>query len=332
MTKKERIKKAINFEKPDKLPYAIWTHLPLIDLDPQKLAEHTCDFYYQYNTDLVKTMDNGMYACEDYGLKVDYSDITSGGVAKVISTPIASYHDWEKFPVLNLSDATSLQRELKSLKLLVSKLKTEEVPIVFTVFSPLTTADKLSNKQVIAQIEEGHGNEVKRALELITKLTYSLVEEAINIGADGIFFASQLSSYDFTDEKTYLEYGRPYDMAVIQASKGWCNILHAHGKNIMFDILKDYPVNIFNWHAFESSPSIEEAKKANKCLMGGLVRNDITTGNEKAINKEIEECLKSYKGVGHILSPGCVIRYPIKRDNLMSICRIKDELSKPFFD
>ena len=39
MTKKERIQAAIAGEKPDKLPYSFWTHLPGIDLNPELLAE-----------------------------------------------------------------------------------------------------------------------------------------------------------------------------------------------------------------------------------------------------------------------------------------------------
>ena len=34
MTKKERIQAAIRGEKPDKMPYSFWTHMPGTDLDP----------------------------------------------------------------------------------------------------------------------------------------------------------------------------------------------------------------------------------------------------------------------------------------------------------
>lgn len=331
MNKKERIKEAISQKKPDRLPYALWTHLPGDDLDPAKLAEKTAEFYYDYDIDLVKTMNNGMYAEEDFGTVVDYSQIKKGGVARVISSPVKSYRDWEKLPLLTLSSAVALQREIKSLKLLVEKLKNENVPIVFTVFSPLTTADKLSCKQIAAQIKDGHGDDVKKGLIQITDLTCQLVKEAISCGADGIFLATQLSSTDYLDEAAYREYGRPYDLQVIQASTGWCNILHAHGKNIMFNLLKDYPVDIFNWHAFETAPDLTEAKKADKCLMGGLVRSDITQGNDKEIRKQIEQWLYAYQGKGQILSPGCVIRYPIKPESLHKVAEIKKEIETGYY-
>ena len=45
MTKKERIQAAIRGEEVDRVPYSLWTHLPMIDLDPVSNAEHTYDFY-----------------------------------------------------------------------------------------------------------------------------------------------------------------------------------------------------------------------------------------------------------------------------------------------
>ena len=54
MTKKERIQAAIAGEKPDKLPYSFWTHLPGIDLNPELLAEKTYEFYKKYDIDFIK--------------------------------------------------------------------------------------------------------------------------------------------------------------------------------------------------------------------------------------------------------------------------------------
>ena len=41
MNKLERIQAAIRGEKTDQVPYSFWTHLPGIDLDPEKLAAMT---------------------------------------------------------------------------------------------------------------------------------------------------------------------------------------------------------------------------------------------------------------------------------------------------
>ncbi len=324
MNKKERIFNAVNNKEVDQLPYAIWTHLPGIDLDPDKLAEETYAFFEKYDTDLIKTMNNGMYATEDFGVKVDYSDIENGGVAKVISTPINKIEDFSKIKELDFSKAEALNRELYSLKETLKLVEGKDVPVIFTVFSPFTTINKLCNGKIVDYIKTGQTKYIHQALQIITDATVKLVKKANEIGCDGIFFASQMSSYDVCDEKTFVEFGKQYDIQVLQASSGFCDVIHAHGTNIMFDVLKGYPIDIFNWHCWESEPTLEKAKEIDKCLMGGLIRGDITNSNYQAIDQQIEACWEILRGHHHILSPGCVIRYPLNDDALAYVKQAKD--------
>ena len=71
MTKAERIAAAIRGDAVDRVPYSLWSYLPMIDLDPAVNAEHTYDFYKTYDVDILKTMNNGMYSVEDVGVTVD---------------------------------------------------------------------------------------------------------------------------------------------------------------------------------------------------------------------------------------------------------------------
>lgn len=325
MNKKERIRAAVMGEKPDCLPYSFWSHLPEVDLDPVLLAEKTYQFYRTYDVDFIKTMNNGMYAIEDFGCKIDFTDVKNGGVAKVVSTPIECAADWEKISVCPINQG-SLARELTSLKLLLAKVRQENVPVLFTVFSPITIADKLSGKRLLAHIKEGHGAAVHKALRAITETTANLAREAIRLGADGIFFASQLSTYDAIAPSDYTEYGKPYDLMVLEsATGGWFNTLHAHGNNIMLEALRDYPVAVFNWHAWETLPSLNEARALiGKCLMGGLQRMDITNKKKNEVQHQIFECIQMLGGRNHILTPGCVIRHPLDNEMLSFVKRTKD--------
>lgn len=324
MTKAERIAAAIRGDAVDRVPYSLWSYLPMIDLDPAANAEHTYDFYKTYDVDILKTMNNGMYSVEDFGVTVDYSDIERGGVAKIISTPVHTPEDWLKVKSVSLHEG-ALAREQDYLKRLLKKTN-GEVPVIFTVFSPLTTANKLC-PHMMEHIASGHGEQVKAALTAITETTCALVQRVIELGADGIFFATQLSSYDLVKEDLYKEYGMPYDIAVLSASQGWCNVLHAHGKHIMFPLLRKYPVQIFNWHAWESLPGIHEAQvMTGKCIMAGLERMDITDGHKNEIEHQIYETLRETGGRHVILSPGCVIRYPLDPDMLSFVRKAKGEI------
>lgn len=331
MTKKERIQAVIRGEKPDKLPYSFWSHMPGTDLDPEAISEKTLEFYKKYDFDFVKTMNNGMYAIEDFGCTVDYSEIEKGGVAKVVKTPIHCIEDWEKLQVCPCNEG-SYARELKHLQLVLEKLKGEEVPVIFTVFSPITIADKICGGKLVEQIENGGGSYIHGALRVITETTCQLAKAAIELGADGIFFASQMSSYDKCTTAQYREFGEPYDLEVLEAAKdGWMNTIHCHGNNIMFEVLKHYPVQIFNWHAWETLPDLDEAYRlTGKCLMGGLNRSDITKRNKGAVQHQIFQCFKQLNGMHQILTPGCVIRYPLDDEMLSFIGKTRDEIEAIF--
>ena len=324
--KKERIRKTICGEKPDKLAYSFWTHLPVIDLDPLKLAQETYSFYKKYDLDFIKTMNNGMYSIEDFGCKIDYQPVLNGGIAKVLTKPINTITDIKHLTKLSIKKG-ALAREILSLKLLKNYVK-EEAPIIFTIFSPLTTLQKLCGLTLLKQAMQEVPQDVHTALEHISLTTAELATEAIHHGADGVFFASQSSSYDTFSLEEYLAFGRPYDLqSLAGASQGWFNVIHAHGKNIIFELLKDYPVQVFNWHAGESYPEMDEAADlTGKCLMGGLERADITRGDRNALQNQIYRSIKIMKKKNHILSPGCVIRYPLDEKILHYIKEVKDSI------
>ncbi len=334
MTKVERIKAALRKEEVDKLPYAFWTHLPGDDLIPEVVAEKTYEFYKRYDLDFIKMMNNGMYATEDFGCRADSSAVKSGGATVLTSSPIQTAEDWTRLEAPDIHKG-AYGRELKHLQLLLEKTK-GEVPVVLTVYTPLATANKIADSMLkygkdnkpLCHIREGNGDKLKAALEVITETTCQFIREVISTGADGVFIASQTSSYDYFTDEIYQEYGVPYDMRILDAAKGgWFNILHAHGDKLMFDTIKDYPVDAFNWHAFETLPTLKEARDlTGKCLIGGIQRYHITNRNKNAIIDEIYQCLAELKGRGHILTPGCVVRYPLDPEILSFVRRAKEEI------
>jgi len=333
MTKTERIKAAIDGKRPDMIPYSLWSHFPGVDMDPARLAEHTWEFYKKLNVDFIKTMSNGMYAIEDLGCEIDYSEVAKGGVAKVAHTPVSEVDDWNSVPAAHIGKG-ALARELASLELLLERLRREgeDVPVVFTVFSPLTTADKLSGKRLLRHIAEGGGGAVHAALDRITESTCALARRAVELGAAGVFLASQMSGYDVMGEALYREYGVPYDLRVLQASGGWFNALHAHGDNILFGVLKDYPVHALNWHVWESPPDPDEGHDlAAKCIMGGIKRMDVTNRNKNAVRSQIYRTVKALDGAGLILTPGCVIRHPLDEEMLAFVRQAKDDVEQALF-
>ncbi|HEX2824806.1 MAG TPA: uroporphyrinogen decarboxylase family protein [Burkholderiales bacterium] len=318
MNKLERIKATLNGEPVDRPPYSFWTHLPGIDLDPQRLAAESATFAKRYDIDVLKSMPNGLYCVEDWGCECDYSDIARGGVAKVVVPAVQSQGDWKTLQRVDVTQG-SYGRELRHLSRLV-ELVGPGVPVLATVFSPLTIAAKLSNgasREHLASDERA----VIAGLETIAQVTCDFSRAAIERGCAGVFLAMQEATCSAFTEADYRRFGEPYDSRVIQVAKsagGWFNAVHAHGEDILFDVIRRYDVEALNWHIGETPPSIADYRASGgaKPILGGLQRAHITNRNREGIAADIEAALAPNGGKGVIVAPACVIRHPVDDETL----------------
>ena len=330
MTKLERVRAALNGEAVDRPPYAFWTHMPGIDLDPQRLAEATASFAARYDLDFVKSMPNGLYCVEDWGCVCDYSGIAQGGVAEVVDPAIKTVRDWRTLDVVDITRG-SYGRELEHLTALLQRVG-PGVPVLSTAFSPLTIAGKLSNgasREHIALDPDA----VRSGLEVITEVTCAFVRETVARGCAGMFFAIQEATRSAYGEEAYRAFGEPYDRRVIEAAKdagGWFNVVHMHGDDILFDLLKNYDVTALNWHIGETPPSVSDYRGSGgtKPIVGGLQRGHITQQDRAGIEADIQRALSESSGRGLLLAPACVIRHPVDEATLTwTAARIRERTS-----
>jgi uroporphyrinogen decarboxylase len=290
-------------------PCSFWTHFPGTDLEPEALAHETLAFARRTGIDLIKSMPNGLYCVEDWGVVADYSEIAKGGVAHVVSTPIRSLEDWGTIRALDIRSG-ALGRELDHLDRLV-RAAGPHVPVLATVFSPLTIAKKLCPAGFAEALRSGR-HLVEHALSEIAATVHAFSRAAIEIGCAGVFFAVQ-DATPAVGAETYAALGRRFDLdALAGAQRGWCNAIHLHGDDVLFDAVADYPVPILNWHIGETAPSIADYRRAggSKAILGGLRRTALTTGDFTAIAEDIAAAYAAGDARGVIFGPGCVIRHP----------------------
>ena len=76
----------------------------------------------------------------------------------------------------------------------------EVVLLLQTVFSPLTTAMKLSGGRVIDHLRERPEN-VHEALQVVSSVTRDIVTASLDRGASGIFFATQCARHDLLSDQ-----------------------------------------------------------------------------------------------------------------------------------
>ncbi len=318
MSPADLVRAALAGQATPRAPYAFWTHFPETDLDPDAVARETLSFVRATRQDFVKSMPNGLYAVEDWGVRTDFSEVAAGGVAKVTESPIRTPQDWARVKRLDPTAGT-LGRELRHLSLLVQALGPDR-PVLATVFSPVTTAKKLSGGAFAAHAAS-HPALVRAALDEIAATTAAFSARAIALGCAGVFFAVQ-DATGTAGEAAWRELGLDHDLAALEGARdGWFNAVHMHGDDIAFDVLSTYPVHALNWHVGETAPSIAEYRAAGgtKPVLGGLRRMPITAREMATVEADIAAALAVNAGRSILLSPGCVIRHPVDRDFLASI-------------
>lgn len=312
----QRVRAALQGAPVDRIPYAFWTHFPLIDLDPDNLSAHTVSFATELDLDFVKTMPNGQFCTEDWGAVSDFSEVAKGGVAKVVKSAVTTPDDWKKIGILDVHKG-AFGRELTHLRNVCSALASDR-PVLATAFSPLTVAQKLAGSAYREHLQS-HPELVNRALANIAATMANYVRSAIDIGCCGVFFATQESSTQCITETTYRQFGIQHDLTVLDAAQnGWFNIIHMHGEEVMFDLLKNYPVTALNWHIGETDPLLADYASCaeRKPVVGGLQRKALTEGDIPTIRNNIANAISATEGRGLLLGPACVIRHPVDHNVL----------------
>lgn len=321
-----RLRAALRCEPVDRPPYGFWTHLPGIDLDPLRLAEETAAFADRFDMDFIKSMPNGFYMAQAWGCPVDFSDIPKGGVAKVVADRVVVASDWSALGVPSLAQA-DLARELSHLEALVARVGPSR-PVLATVFSPLTSASKLSGGRAV-----GHASSdpaaLQAGLEAITEVTCAFARAAIERGCAGVFLALQDATSDAMDADAYRVFGEPYDLRVLAAARSagsWFDAIHAHGENILFELLAGYPVDALNWHIGETPPAVADyldghalggrRPSPRRAILGGLQRTHITKMDRPRIQADLDRGFAETGGRGWLVAPACVIRHPVDNATL----------------
>lgn len=301
----ERIRAAIKGEEVDHVPVSLWRHWPVDDVTPEGLAAVTLSWQKEYDFDLVKFMPTGTYGIEDWGAETIYEP-NYNGVRTVTKFGLNDAAQWPKLEALDVTKGY-LGNQIEALRLSVEQLN-DSVPILQTIFSPLTTARKLAGERVFTDLRR-QPDLFKEGLQIIADTTVKFALESLRVGAHGMFFASQCDTYHLLSEAEYKEFGEYFDLIVLNAvQEAEFNMVHAHGQDIMFDLMSAYPANMFNWHDRLTWPTLAEAKERfSGLLVGGVSERDtLLYGPVEAIKAEVKDAIAQTNGRRLMVGPGCV--------------------------
>ncbi len=316
-THRERIQACLKGEIPDHTPIALWRHFPVDDQNPETLAASTLHFQGVYDFDIVKVTPASSFAVKDWGVDDKWMGDAEGSrryTKRVIQKP----RDWEKLEPL---DPTSphLAGQLDCLRLLKKNLPAE-TPIIQTIFNPLSQAKNLAGNETLLAHLRSQPEAVMKGLDIVARTTSKFIEAARDLGIDGIFYAIQHAQAGIMELNEYKTFGLPYDQQVLESTQGlWCNMLHLHGKDIFFSLLRLFDFQIVNWHDRETYPSLAEAKTLFKgTLCGGLRQDTLVLEDQSKVREEAEDAIQQTKGQRFILGTGCVVPITAAHGNYLA--------------
>lgn len=320
MTPKERILATINGEETDRLPVALWRHFPHDDAQADRLAAKVIEFQKRYQFDLVKVTPVAGYPAESWGAELYYLD-NANGTRGYTSRPVNAVQDWERLPVLDVHQGL-LGRELEATRLIRQGVG-DDVHVLQTIFSPLTTTKTLSDtlwKQHLLEEPDA----LHAGLKTITKTTLDFAKATLQAGADAIFFATQMATHNELTPEQYRTFGMAYDLQILSALQDEADfiLLHGHGTNIMFDLLCEYPVQVLNWHdRGEKCPPLSEGIKQFKgAVLGGLSdHSTLVEGDAEAVQREARDAVSQTGGKRFILGTGCVTMTTTPEANIRTV-------------
>lgn len=324
-THRERINMIIAGEEPDRFAASFWRHYFHLENNARDTAEAMIAFQREFDWDFIKVNPRADYHVQDWGLELIYStdELKKHEKARF---PIQSAEDWDRVEPLPMS-APNLAEHLQVVSL-IRKAVGPDVPILMTVFTPLSLAGRMvPSKETFVDYLRTEPERVERAVRAITRTFEQYAIELRNAGADGLFYATtHWASYDRLTWDEYQRYAVPYDLRVAQAAgDDALNLLHVcASNNFLRELSKfDYRAKLVNWDA--SDPTNVPLDKAyniypGAALVGGVDHTGWLLRSEPdEMVYFIDEIIKTHEPSRVIIGPGCAVEPETNMANLKAI-------------
>ena len=310
MTGRKRVEAALAMSVTDRPPVGAWGHTYREEWSPEELAGITVERARRFGWDYVKFQPRASSFAEAFGSVYHPPGHRLRGPI-LIRPAVPNLEAWSSVAVANRK-----ARELGP-----------DVPVIQTVFSPVTVGGYLvgkSQSRVVRELRK-HPDMVGPALERIAEALVDFTRRSVRAGAAGIFYAiSGYAGRKVMPEDVYRDLVLPYDQGVLNAlpAKAWFNAVHLCGSNLNFGLARDLPGQAVSWSIHnQGNPSLTEGQKiAGRAVMGGLSqRATLVYGPPARIRSEVSRAVKETDGRGLIVAPGCSVPPRVRETNLVAM-------------
>ncbi len=289
MTSIERVRAALAGREVDRPPFTIWYHFGLQHAPAARTAQAHLEFLDAYHLDWLKVMN-------------DYSYPLPAG-----AETLSDARDLTRLPALDVT-AGPMGEQLKVVEILAHALRGRAL-FVDTVFNAWNTLRRNVVKGAIERLMRDHATEVEAALAVVNDNLRRYALASLARGAAGIFLSVPATVESVTLEQ-YERFMRPFDLELLEAlrGRGECHILHAHGTQLYFDRLLDYPVHALSWGDRDGGPSLAEARRRTSlALVGGINHADFPSLAASDIREQIRTAVAEAGREKLLLAPGCAV-------------------------
>ncbi len=313
---------ALAMKVADRPPVGAWGHTYREEWSPSDLAAMTVERARRFGWDFVKFQPRASCFAEAFGSVYKPAGHRLKGPV-LVSTAVPDLESWRK---VVLANPKALDDQVESIGLVAGELG-PGVPVIQTVFSPLTVAGYLVGKSKSRVVRELRKNPelVRPALDRIADALVDFSRRSVEAGAAGIFYAiSGYASKDAMPEALYRELVLPYDVRVLQSvpREAWFNAVHLCGSNLNFGLARDLPAQVISWSVHnQGNPSLAEGKAiSGKPEMGGLgQRASLIYGPPAEVETEARRAVSETGGRGLLVAPGCSVPPRARDANLAAM-------------
>src|SRR5436309_455630 len=212
MTGRERVEAAIALGLGDRPPVSAWSHTFKEEWTPSELARVTVERAQKFGWDFVKFQLRASCFAEAFGSVYRPSGHRlRAPVLEQVAVPDAE--SWQRLALVN---PKALDDQVEAIGLVARELG-PGVPVIQTVFSPLTVAGYLVGKSKSRVLRDlRNRDDVRPVLDLMADVLVDFRRRSVEAGAAGIFYAiSGYASKDALAEAQYRELVLPTDLSVL---------------------------------------------------------------------------------------------------------------------
>jgi uroporphyrinogen decarboxylase len=309
MTKRARVLAALRGEPVDRVPLAFWLHNFATENSADGLAAESVRLARSFDWDYLKPQSRAQCFAEMWGLRYRPSSERALPFT-VVHAPVASPADLGELEPADPRGG-ALGEQLRALRAIRAAVGAD-TPILWTVFAPaMVMAYMVSGGRALAlELARSAPAAAERALRAITETLAAYARLAVEHGADGLFYATNVATRDLVSDDECRWLHRPWDLEVLAAVESApFNVLHVCGAGARFDAFVDYPVDAFSWATVPGNPDLADGhRRTGRAVIGGLpAKPEIAAMSPEQISARARDAVAAMNGRWLLLGPDCSV-------------------------